>query len=70
MGDQRVGKDVGGAPRRAFIRRVLNDLHALERMLEGGLIEHRTRRIGAEQEVFLVDQGWRPAMAALDGLVP
>jgi CBS domain-containing protein len=66
MGDQRVRTELaGGAPRRAFIRHVLNDLHALEHILENGLIESSVRRIGAEQEVFLVDRTWRPAMAAL-----
>ena len=66
MGDQLVETDLGGAPRRAFIRRVLNDLHALEQILDAGLIERKTRRIGAEQEVFLVDRDWRPAMVALE----
>ena len=66
MGDQRVQGGLEGAPRRAFVRRLLNDLHALEFMLENDLIESGVRRIGAEQEVFLVDRSWRPAPAALE----
>jgi CBS domain-containing protein/gamma-glutamylcysteine synthetase len=66
MGEERVGSELEGKPRRAFIRRVLTDLHALEQMLDSGMIERRRRHIGAEQEVFLVDRNWRPAMAALE----
>ncbi len=62
-----MGKEVQGTPiddeqRRRFTRRLLNDVSALERMLEAGMIESDITRIGAEQEVFLVDRGWRPAM--------
>ena len=45
---------------------MLNDLRALEMMLlADGWIETDVRRIGAEQEMFLVDRNWRPATAAL-----
>jgi hypothetical protein len=37
------------------MKAVLDDLVALERMIEGGMIERGVRRIGAEQELFLVD---------------
>ncbi len=50
---------------RTFTKAVLNDLRALERMLRDGLIESGIRRFGAEQELFLVDEGWRPAPVAL-----
>lgn len=40
---------------------VLTDLLALEKMLEADLIETGPRRIGAEQEMFLVDKELRPA---------
>jgi CBS domain-containing protein len=46
---------------RQFTRAILRDLQALERMHEEGLIEGGVRRMGAEQELFLVDQGYRPA---------
>ncbi len=49
---------------RQFTKAVLNDLRALERILDRGLIERGVRRFGAEQELFLVDAGWRPASVA------
>src|SRR4051812_29383386 len=53
---------------RAFMRALLNDLAALERMLEEGQIESGVRRIGAEQEMFLVDRHMRPACVAQEVL--
>lgn len=46
---------------RRFTRHLLRDVQALEEMLDGDRIEAGPRRIGAEQEFFLVDQNWRPA---------
>jgi len=46
------------------MRSLLDDLRALELMLEGGLVEEGVRRIGAEQEMFLVDAHLRPAHVA------
>ena len=53
------------AQRRNFVRALLEDVHALERMLEEGWIEEGVRRIGAEQEMFLVDRSYEPANKAL-----
>ncbi len=53
------------AQRRHFVRSLLEDVHALERMLEGGWIEEGVCRIGAEQEMFLVDRSFAPANKAL-----
>lgn len=63
-------KDVIGGPEeqealRAFTRSLLQDLHALGRMVEGGLLEEGVRRVGAEQEAFLVDRSLRAAPVAL-----
>jgi CBS domain-containing protein/gamma-glutamylcysteine synthetase len=58
------GQDV--ASLRAFTRKLLADLRALETMLEGGAIERGVRRIGAEQELFLLDRDWRPAPLAVE----
>jgi CBS domain-containing protein/gamma-glutamylcysteine synthetase len=55
-----------GDRRRGFMRHLLADLRALEQMLDGGLIEEGVRRIGAEQELFLVDRQMRPACVAPD----
>jgi CBS domain-containing protein/gamma-glutamylcysteine synthetase len=50
---------------RAFMRALLEDVRALERMLAGEWFETGVRRIGAEQEMFLVDRGLRPANKSL-----
>ena len=67
-----MGVDV--APKRSpeairiFTRALLRDLQALERLLDEGRIESGIRRFGAEQELFLVDQAWRPAPLAVEVL--
>lgn len=66
MGERSVKSGLDGAERRAFMRRLLDDLHALEVMLDSGIIESGVRRVGAEQELFLVDRSWRPALAAIN----
>jgi hypothetical protein len=54
--------------RREFTHAILNDLRALERMLKEGLFEKGVRRIGAEQEMFLIDQAWGPARGVMQVL--
>ncbi|MFQ5653657.1 MAG: glutamate-cysteine ligase family protein [Planctomycetota bacterium] len=61
MGTQQVMSGFGGGELRAFMKHLLVDLRALESMLAGGRFESGVRRIGAEQEIFLVDSAWRPA---------
>lgn len=51
---------------RTFTKALLRDLKALERMVASGLFEEGVRRFGTEQEVFLVNRGWRPAMVAME----
>ncbi len=51
--------------RRGFARALLDDLTTLERMMASGMIENGVRRIGAEQEMFLVDHSGRPAPVSL-----
>jgi len=53
---------------RTFTRALLRDLQALERLLAEGMIETGVRRFGAEQELFLVDEAWRPAPVAVEVL--
>ena len=53
---------------RTFTRALLRDLQALERLLADGMIETGIRRFGAEQELFLVDEAWRPAPVAVEVL--
>src|SRR5438270_3372181 len=54
-----------GAARRTFMRAVLNDLRALDRMVAENAFERGVSRIGAEQEMFLVDGAYHPAPGAL-----
>ncbi len=47
------------------MRALLEDVRALEAMLaQPGLFESGVRRVGAEQEMFLVDRAMRPKMSA------
>jgi CBS domain-containing protein len=66
MGTQQVEHAHDGEQMRTFITHLLHDIHALENMITGGMIESDIRRIGAEQEVFLVDHAWRPAPVGLE----
>ena len=64
MGEQQVKSQLDAEQLRLFSRKLLTDLRALETMLAEGLFETKVRRIGAEQEMFLVDRDWRPALVA------
>ncbi|MDZ4805236.1 MAG: CBS domain-containing protein [Candidatus Eisenbacteria bacterium] len=61
--------DFSGVERRKFMRALLADVRALERMMAEGMIEDGVRRVGAEQEVFLVNKAWHVAPAA-DDILP
>ena len=54
--------------RREFMAAMLADLRALDRMLREDRFETGPRRIGAEQEMFLIDRHWAPARASLQML--
>lgn len=56
-----VGQVTDAQRHREFMRAILADLQALERMIAEGLFESGVRRIGAEQEMFLIDKTWAPA---------
>ena len=68
MMEQAVASEMGKGSIRAFTKALLKDLQALERMLDEGLIESGVRRFGCEQEMFLVNQAWRPAPVAMEVL--
>ena len=59
------GTQGDGKKRREFMSAILADLRALERMLREGRFETGVRRIGAEQEMFLIDRSWIPARGIL-----
>ncbi len=65
MGDHDVRTGEDEAARRAFTRALLDDLRALDRMIAGGVFEDAPVRIGAEQEMFIVDAAGRPACRAV-----
>jgi CBS domain-containing protein len=68
MGEQNVKLNDDESTHQAFMKSLLNEVHALERMLDTGLIESGVRRIGAEQEMFLVDKAHKPALKAMEVL--
>ncbi len=71
MGEHDINGGADSEGLRAFVRALLEDVRALERMLEEGRIESGVRRIGAEQELVLVDSDLAPAPVAecvLEGL--
>lgn len=64
MGDKGVSRDYDEREMRSFTRAVLNDLQALEYLLSNGQMEEDIRRIGAEQEMFLIDPSFHPSPVA------
>ena len=68
MGGHNVEQHVTERESHAFMRALLEDLRALAFMLEHGGVEKDVRRIGAEQEMFLIDRELRPAPISLEVL--
>jgi len=66
MGDKKVSTETNEAQMRRFTKAVLSDLQALEKMLAGDLMESDVLRIGAEQEMFLIDSSFHPAPLAME----
>src|ERR1041384_1269002 len=68
MGEHNVQQYVDEPKSQAFMKSLLEDLSALAWMLENGCIESGVTRIGAEQEMFLLDRHLRPAPVSLEVL--
>lgn len=68
MGEHNVSANRDPRQEQAFMKSMLAELAALEQMIETGKIESGVRRIGAEQEMFLVDKAMRPAPLAMEVL--
>src|SRR5438128_4620277 len=68
MGEHSIEQQVDERKSQAFMRALLEDLRALAFMLENGRVESGARRIGAEQEMFLIDRDFRPAPLSLEVL--
>lgn len=66
MGEKNIDSGYDDERMRDFTLSVLNDLKALQHMLDGGMFEENIRRIGAEQEMFLVDSAMRPSPYAVE----
>ncbi len=66
MGEHSVHSNTDQKKRAEFIGHLLDDIKALEIMLEQNLIENDIIRIGAEQEFCLINSNWRPAKNALE----
>jgi len=68
MGEQNIAENTDEATRQAFMKSLLDEVRALEAMLEKGMVESGVSRIGAEQEMFLIDQAQKPASSVLEVL--
>jgi CBS domain-containing protein len=66
MGEKHVEQGFDERKLQAFMSAVLDDLRALDYMIDHECIESGVRRMGAEQEMFLVDQHLRPAAIAVE----
>ena len=64
MGEHNVLSEHDAQQSQAFMKSLLAEVAALEQMIEGGRIESGVHRIGAEQEMFLLDRALRPAPLA------
>ena len=65
MGSQAVKAIESLRERKEFLYHLLNDVKALEMMLSEDLFEKGVQRVGAEQEMCLVDKNFRPSCNAL-----
>jgi len=68
MGEHNVEQEFDEKKSQAFMRALLEDLRALEFMIATDRFETGVTRIGAEQEMFLVDRSMRPAPISLEVL--
>jgi CBS domain-containing protein/gamma-glutamyl:cysteine ligase YbdK (ATP-grasp superfamily) len=68
MGEHKVEQHVDEKKAQTFMKALLEDLRALALMLEEGRIDSGVTRIGAEQEMFLIDRYLRPAPVSLEVL--
>ena len=69
MGEQRVSLVNDHKQMQKFVKSLLNDVSALEYMLENEWFESDINRIGAEQEIVMVDKKtFKPALVAMEAL--
>jgi len=68
MGEQNIEEYANESARQAFMKSLLEEVRALDAMLDKGMVESGISRIGAEQEMFLINSAQKPALTALDVL--
>ncbi len=61
MGEHQVHDTSDELRTRKFVRAMLDDIQALEKMIELGWIESDKKRIGVEQEMYIIDSAGFPA---------
>lgn len=66
MGDHKINTKPDDRERIEFLSHLIDDLKSLEHMFENGMIEDDIIRIGAEQEICIVNKQWRPAQNAVE----
>ena len=67
MGEQNVSIANNKAQLQSFVRNLLKDIQALELMLKDEVFENNIRRIGAEQEMCLVNtKNHKPAPICME----
>ena len=66
MGSQLVKAITTQKQRKDFIYHLLNDVKAFKQMIEQNLFEKGMQRVGAEQEICIVDKDYRPSLNALE----
>jgi len=66
MGVHNVDREFDERKLQAFMTAVLDDLRALDYMIDHDCIESGVHRVGAEQEMFLVDRNLHPAPLAVE----
>ena len=65
MGSQAIKVIKNKTQQKEFIYHLLKDLEALDLMIKADAFEKGIQRIGAEQELFIVDKFYRPSFNAL-----
>ena len=66
MGEHIAKSAFNEEERKLFVQQLIDDIQALEIMIKDGLIEDDIVRIGAEQEMCLIKDDYRPASNSLD----
>jgi hypothetical protein len=66
MGSQAVTAIKTQKDRKEFVGHLLNDIEAFEYMIKNNLFETGIQRVGAEQELCIVDKDYRPSTNALE----